>query len=565
MISPVRAILESGRYNRPPLRGLKVDQIKDPCCPFMRDPVAASNPSFRRKPESILFSQPSSSKGKGKPEAGRSFPRTPESNEDYRPSFRRKPESILFSQPSSSNGKGKPATGRSFVPIPVFKSEVDPSSPQGLTPCRGAESIYTSPAGGADAECSWPSPSFLSARRIALSFLFAILFSLLTATGLAAADGVITGTVVNGTAGGGVPADVAVTLYFLRDGNIVEQRTEVTDSSGAYRFADLPTDTGLGFVVVAAYVQVPYNTPELLFNESTEIQAPPLTVYEASQDVSAVRVITDVLIIAPGEEQSGMLAVIEVVRLANQSDRTFLATGGAGSGAPMDRVLRFALPANAQDLTMISGLNSQSVVQIDRGFGVFMPLLPGEREVAFGYQLPYSGSSLDLIKRTVYPTENFAILVLEEHNLQIESEDLTVQATPIGDRRYVVGSTESLTARAEVKVRVEGLPTPSLQVRLERLFERVSGTQASLFVLLGVVLILPLLYAAYRMRGGLRRKAEPAAAVAPTAPDSGKGLLLEIAQLDDDFAAGSLAEDDYRRQRAELKQRLMDHHEEEGK
>ena len=221
-----------------------------------------------------------------------------------------------------------------------LKAAFDPSFPRKLAPCRGAESIFTAPARSADSAGSRFSLNLLSARHIALSLCLAILFSLLTTAGLAAADGVITGTVVNGTAGGGVPADVAVTLYFLRDGNIVERRTEVTDGGGAYRFADLPTDTGLGFVVVAAYVQVPYNTPELLFSEGTEIQAPPLTVYEASQDVSVVRVITDVLIIAPGEEQSGMLAVIEVVRLANQSDRTFLATGGAGSGAIRPRQTR---------------------------------------------------------------------------------------------------------------------------------------------------------------------------------------------------------------------------------
>ncbi|MDE2840602.1 MAG: hypothetical protein OXM03_08240, partial [Chloroflexota bacterium] len=400
----------------------------------------------------------------------------------------------------------------------------------------------------------------LSPRHIALSLCFGILLTLLTTASLAAADGVITGTVVNGTEGGSVPADVAVTLYFLRDGNIVEQRTQVTDAAGAYRFVEVPTDAELGFVVVAAYVEVPYNTPELRFAESAVIEAPPLMVYEASQDVSVVRVITDVLIIAPGEEQSGMLAVIEVVRLANRSDRTFLATGVAGGGAMMDRVLRFALPAGAQDLTMLSGMNAENVVQIDRGFGVFMPLLPGEREVAFGYQVPYSGSSLDLIKRTVYPTDNFAILALEEHNLRLQSDQLKVQATPIGDRRYVVGSTDSLAARAEVRVRVEGLPAPSLRVRLERLFERVRGAQASVFVLLAVVLILPLLYAAYRMRGGLRRKAVAAPALAPEAPDAKEDLLLEMAQLDDDYAAGSLVEDDYRRLRAEKKQRLMGLH-----
>ena len=490
-----------------------------------------------------------------------SFPRMGKHIRTSFPSFPRKRESILkVRQSSPSNWETATAPGRSLLQNPEPKAKQDSSFPRKLATCRGAESIFTALARGADSEGSRTSPNFLSARHITLSFFFAILFSLLTTATLTAADGVITGTVVNGTEGGSVPADVAVTLYFLRDGNIVEQRTQVTDAAGAYRFVEVPTDAGLGFVVVAAYVQVPYNTPEVRFAEGTEIQAPPLTVYEASQDASVVRVITDVLIISPGEEQSGMLAVIEVVRFANESDRTYLATGAAGGGAIMDRILRFALPANAQDLTMLSGMNAENVVQIDRGFGVFMPLLPGEREVAFGYQVPYSGSSLDLVKRTVYPTDNFAILALEEHNLRMVSDQLTVQATPIGDRSYVVGSTDSLAARAEVRVRVEGLPAPSLQVRLGRLLERIRGAQASLFVLLGVVLVLPLLYAAYRMRGGLRRKTAAMPAAATYTPDAREGLLLEIAQLDDDYAAGSLAEDEYRQLRAEKKRRLMELH-----
>ena len=425
--------------------------------------------------------------------------------------------------------------------------------------------------------------------RRAAPLVLGILLYLLLPSALAAADGVVTGTVVNGTAGGSVPADVAVTLYFLRDGQIVEQRTQVTDAQGAYRFTGLATDPGLRFVVVAAYIDVPYNTPELQFAGSAAIQAPPLTVYEASQDPSVVRVVTDVLILSPGEEGSGMLAIIEVVRLANDSDRTYLATGGAGSGAPMDRVLRFALPADAQDLTVLSGLSAQNVVEINserdnlRGFGVFMPLLPGEREVAFGYQLPYSGSALPISKRTVYPTDHFAIIALEEHGLRFNSAHLEVQATPIGDRRYLVGSANGLAARAEVRVEVAGLPAPSLRVRLERLFDWLRGAQASVFVLLGVVLVLPILYAVYRLRGGRRRTParKPAAAAASSpksaAPDANdkpfamrrsnndrESLLLEIAQLDDDFAAGALAEADYHRQRAEKKQRLLDIYRQEG-
>ncbi len=410
-----------------------------------------------------------------------------------------------------------------------------------------------------------PSRSSFSFSPVAALLLAAALW--LALPGAAAADGgVISGVVTNGTANGSVPADIAVTLYFLRDGQIVEQRTDVTGADGSYRFSELPTDPDVRFVAVAAFAQVPYNTAEMQFSDTSEIEAAPLVVYESGQDVSVVRVVTNVLIIAPGEERSGMLSVIEVVRLANDSDRTFLATGVGDSGAPMDRVLRFQLPANAQDLTMLSGLNSQNVVQIDRGFGVFMPLFPGEREVAFGYQLPYSGNTLAIAKRTVYPTEQFAILAQEEYGLRFSAPQLEVEPTTIGERRYVVGTTADLASRADVTVRIEGLPAPALRVRLERILTSVRDARTTLYAALAVVFVLPVLYAAYRLHGSRRRRAAAplAESAAPPARQAmsdstaaREALLTEIAQLDDDYAAGSVVADEYRRLRDNLKERLM--------
>ena len=552
-----------------------VSNANAPSHPHKRNPIPAEAPSypqkrnsspvddssFPRKRESILRAYPSHLRNQiltspippphlhernPIPAEVPSFLQERDSIPADESSFPRKRESILN-------------TISSHLPNQILTSAFSPSHP------RKRESILACVAAGANPSRHTSLSLSLPHIRLAVSLILGMLLLLLLPSAIAAADGVISGTVVNGTADGSVPADVAVTLYFLRDGEIVEQRTQVTGSEGAYSFSDLPTDPMLGFVVVAAYIQIPYNTPELNFTEGTAVQAPPLVVFEASQDASVVRVVTDVLIIAPGEESSGMLSVIEIVRLANDSDRTFLATGGAGAGAPMDRVLRFALPVDAQDLTMLSGLNAQNVVQIDRGFGVFMPLLPGEREVMFGYQLPYSGNTLSLTKRTVYPTDQFAILAREEYGLRFNADQLEVQADPIGDRRYLVGSTNSLAARAEVSVQIAGLPAPSIRVRLERLFDRARDTQAALFFLLGVVLILPVLYAVYRMRGGLRRRATATAAVATAVPEAGEALLLEIAQLDDESAAGGIAAEKYRRLRAEKKQRLMEIHREPGK
>ncbi len=499
-------------------------------------------------------------------------PRRPPLNTLFPPFPGKREPDMAFDSSSSHWGQSLDATNPSF-PQMRETAEAGSSSFPHKPASAGArspsfplarESIFAGPAGEARTNSRSSLSHALPLIRGAACLLLGILLFLLLSTTIAAAEnGVITGTVINGTEDGSAPADVAVTLYYLRNGEIVEQRTQVTDAAGVYRFTEISTEPSLTFVVVAAYGQVPYNSPELQFAESTEIQAPPLTVFEASQDASVVRVVTDVLFVAPGEEGSGMLGVIEVVRLANDSDRTYLATGVAGGGAPMN-VLRFALPADAEDLTMLSGLNAQNVVQIDRGFGVFMPLLPGEREVAFGYQIPYSGSTLELNKRTVYPTDHFAILALEEHALQFNSSQLEVHATPIGDRRYLVGAANSLTARADVSVQVAGLPAPSLQVRFERLFARVRAAQATFFILLGLILVLPVLYAVYRMRGGLRRRVARTSAVAVAAPDAQEALLLEIAQLDDDFAAGGLAEDEYRQLRADKKQRLLELYGEPG-
>ena len=395
--------------------------------PAKAEIIPVDDSSFPRKRESILRAF---SSHLAKPDTHFRHPSVLPAERNPIPadesSFPRKRESILntFSSHLPNQILTSPSLRHLFPQAKAeFHSRTGP-----VIPARKRESILACAAAGANPSRHTSLSLSPPHIRLAVSLILGMLLLLLLPSAIAAADGVISGAVVNGTADGSVPADVAVTLYFLRDGEIVEQRTQVTGPEGAYSFSDLPTDPMLAFVVVAAYTQVPYNTPELKFTEGTAVQAPPLIVFEASQDASVVRVVTDVLIIAPGEESSGMLSVIEIVRLANDSDRTFLATGGAGTGAPMDRVLRFALPVDAQDLTMLSGLNAQNVVQIDRGFGVFMPLLPGEREVMFGYQLPYSGSTLSLTKRTVYPTDQFAILAREEYGLRFNGDQLEVQA-----------------------------------------------------------------------------------------------------------------------------------------
>ena len=205
----------------------------DPSFPQMRETAGAYSPSFPHKPESADACSPSS-------------PHKPESAGARRPSFPRKRESIFAGAYSPSLPHKRMSAGAHSSSFP-----------------RKRESIFAGAAADARTNNLSSLPHSLSLmRRTACLFFGILLFLFLFATVGAAENGVITGTVINGTAGGSAPADVAVTLYYLRNGEIVEQRTQVTDAVGAYRFTDISTEPALTFVVVAAYEQVPYNTPE---------------------------------------------------------------------------------------------------------------------------------------------------------------------------------------------------------------------------------------------------------------------------------------------------------------
>ena len=144
-----------------------------------------------------------------------SFPQERKSIPAEVPSFPRKRESIL--RAFSSHLPNQILT--SPIPPPHLHERNPIPADESSFP-RKRESILACATAGANP--SRPTSLSLSPPhiRLAVSLILGMLLLLLLPSAIAAADGVISGTVVNGTADGSVPADVAVTLYFLRDGEI---------------------------------------------------------------------------------------------------------------------------------------------------------------------------------------------------------------------------------------------------------------------------------------------------------------------------------------------------------
>ncbi len=176
---------------------------------------------------------------------------------------------------------------------------------------------------------------------------------------------------------------------------------------------------------------------------------------DAPPDAPALRVARRIVTVLEAEPQTRTLAVLERVELVNDGAEPFVPRPGGPQG-PMG-VLRFALPRNAFDLMPDPQLGAHELVQVDRGFGSFMPVPPGETTVSFSYRVPYAGTRLDLALGTVYPTA--ALWLLVPADLAVESPDLRLEQTvDIGRLRYQVLVAEGLAAGQRVVVVLAGLP-----------------------------------------------------------------------------------------------------------
>src|SRR6266487_1104548 len=101
---------------------------------------------------------------------------------------------------------------------------------------------------------AWPA---LLVSVLALSAALTLAASL-PCVAQAAGTGVIDGQVVNGTAGGRVPADLKVTVHIIQDRTKVGERVVQTDGEGRFHLDGLDTGPNLLYFPIVEYAGVAY-------------------------------------------------------------------------------------------------------------------------------------------------------------------------------------------------------------------------------------------------------------------------------------------------------------------
>ncbi|HJW84510.1 MAG TPA: hypothetical protein VJ754_09430, partial [Anaerolineae bacterium] len=238
----------------------------------------------------------------------------------------------------------------------------------------------------------------------------------------------------------------------------------------------------------------------------------------------------------------GALDVIEVHVISNLGDRSVANT----SGQP---TLNFGLPAGA---TGFQGMSSTPGVYAPtaEGFGYFEAVLPGtgSTQVTVRYQLPMNGDVV-LDRALTYPVNLVDLLV--------QASDLKPSGSQLIDR----GAQEFQGQTFEL---FSGGPFPARQTLSFRLVGPASVDvkliAAAALLVVGVVGIGWGLWRRQREQApqpAAKRKPVPRAQAVKVSEVDREALIDQIAALDDAFAAGEMAEADYRKRREALKTKLL--------
>ena len=369
--------------------------------------------------------------------------------------------------------------------------------------------------------------------------------------------GIISGQVLNGTAGQAPPAGLPVVLRVFDQFALAQQITTTTSLSGTFAFADLSTEPGWFYLAGLDYAGVPYSTDVLTLTADLPTRDVPVTVYETSNDSRTVAVERMHWFV---EFDQNQLLVAELYFWSNDSDRIYV---GTAPGA----VLTYTLPAGIQNLSIDGAQLGGRFQPTANGLVDTLPLPPGQgsRQMLLRYTIPYqAGASLDLTRTLPVPVRNLNVLAADVGQ-QVQVSGL--QANPprqVEGVNYFNYSGNDLAAGQTVTLALSNLP------RLTN--AAPSGTDATASVLDtpwlgiglaaagGLVLLGTVVYALRRRpagddEDGLRLEEAP-----PSADDltrQQQRLLLTIARLDDAYAAGNLPEAEYQAKRASLKAELL--------
>lgn len=357
----------------------------------------------------------------------------------------------------------------------------------------------------------------------------------------------VTGQVVNGTAGGQVPAGLEITLHGYDDMQENYTATAQTDAEGKFAFEQVPNAPNRIFLVTTEYKDVVYGSQTASVTSGETTLDLPLKIYDTTTDRSALTV--DRLHVFAGLQGEQVLQVIEIYVITNNGDKTVV---GETPDAP---ALTFELPQGATHLQFQDGVLGGRYVEVPGGFGDLMPVYPQHTtQEVFAYDLPFQEKER-LVSHPVPLPVSGVVVMTTEGELTVEGEHLVdngVQSDSQGNTYHVYNG-DALEAGDALAYTVKRASS-GLSLRGNSKTSIAIGLMAMGAALIAIAVVLTKRETA-PARGGKAPAAEQAKdADLEDDPDT---LMDAILALDDLYGEGKIAEAAYKARRAALKARLQ--------
>lgn len=371
-------------------------------------------------------------------------------------------------------------------------------------------------------------------------FVAVVLLSLgisLPVFGAESGNGVIEGSIVNKTAGGGSVANVPITLkIYLNDAETGSSNTK-TDADGKFTFKNLITTKSYGYQITLKYQGADYNGDRLTFGATETTKAAELAVYDSTTSDAAIKVTNAHTIISAVE---GGIQVKEYYQFINESDRTYIGTGDGQD----TRTLRFTVPKEATGLEYGLDFMQCCAVLSDGGVADSMAILPGPREMLFSYKINPSSGTYNLAQKMIYPVASYNLLV-QSGVIQVSSDKLAPgQPIQIEGNRLNDYTTKNIAPGEVITAQLSNLPASSNPWSTVR------------WIALALVVLASVFGSFYVLKKRTKEQPQPVS-VEGSFSRRKRRLLMELAELDENFENGKVEEGTYRQLRAAKKQQLV--------
>ena len=291
----------------------------------------------------------------------------------------------------------------------------------------------------------------------------------------------IKGEIVNATQGVGAGEMISVALHVSSLDHPRETQHTFTDSSSRFQFKSVLYSPDNLYGLSTVYKGTVYVGDIVI--ESGVAKFTSLPVYDTSTDDDVIFLSKGSFSITGIDSLNRKISILELATVSNDSKLTYVQ--GAG---PMD-LIRFGIPEGATNFSFDTLIPAAEYIQVDKGFALIASLPPGDHEIMYSYDIPYTDSQFEMLKTWRYGVKSASIL-FPQGMIEINTDFETVSQDIIGEKIYTILESKNLERGAKTSILLTDLPTPAFRDLISNEFRQIqyeyTGPVGLLLVLVGI-------------------------------------------------------------------------------